>query len=97
MAYARPSNHQPLHPKYLSAGISVLAGNICQSLDYCLGNEKDGLAPVALVPPIWCAQEWFFKRSNGPKEDGWCRELMRRLADTGFPLVEELSRVPWEF
>jgi len=96
MSYARPPNVQPLHPKHLPAGITTLASNICQSLPYFLENETFGLGPVAIGAPVYCAQEWFCTRMSGSKEDMWCRGLLARVSTLGFPMVEEMSRLPWK-
>lgn len=94
MAYVRPSNNQPLQPKYSPDSITVLASNICQSLAYCLGDESIGLGSVATVAPLYSAQSWFCGRMAGSREDLWCKELMARLSMKGFPIVEVMRWMP---
>lgn len=94
MAYARPANIEPLDPKYLPDGITVLASNVCQSLAYCLGDEMVGLGSVAAVAPLYCAQSWFRGRMGGSREDLWCKGMIARLLAKGFPMMEEMSQLP---
>jgi hypothetical protein len=70
--------------------VAILARNICQSIEFCLGDEHRGLGARAAVFPLKVAIETLHDTPGCERELLWAQAAMARVNQSGVRIMKHL-------
>ena len=68
--------------------VATLARNICQSIEFCLGDEFRGFGGRAAVFPLKVAIETLHDAPNCEQELRWAQAAMARISQSGVRIMK---------
>jgi hypothetical protein len=68
--------------------VATLARNICQSIEFCLGDEFRGFGARAAVFPVKVAIETLHDAPNCEQELRWAQAAMARISQSGVRIMK---------